>query len=82
MEELPKLRLEIISAIINSMPESSPDEKPSEKSANEGHQRAVIGRPEHEYWNSTNREITDRINFYLEAKGLKDTPTQVQAFDE
>lgn len=86
MEELPKLRLEIISAIINSMPESSPDDKPSDKSANEGHQRAVyvdiIGRPEHEYWNSTNREITNRINCYLEAKGLKDTPTQVQAFDE
>ena len=86
MKELPSLRLEIISAIINSMPESSPDEKPSEKSANEGHQRAVyvdiMGRPEQEYWNSTNKEITSRINFYLEAKGLKDTPTQVQAFDE
>lgn len=86
MKELPSLRLEIISAIINSMPESSPDEKPSEKSANEGHQRAVyvdiMGRPEGEYWSSTNREITDRINYYLEAKGLKDTPTQVQTFDE
>lgn len=86
MKELPSLRLEIISAIINSMPESSPDENPSEKSANEGHQRAVyvdiMGRPEQEYWNSTNREITDRINYYLEAKGLKDTPTQVQTFDE
>ena len=86
MKQLPSLRLEIISAIINSMPESSPDEKPSDKSANEGHQRAVyvdiMGRPEHEYWNSTNREITDRINYYLEAKGLKDTPTQVQTFDE
>ena len=86
MKELPSLRLEIISAIINSMPESSPDDKPSEKSANEGHQRAVyvdvMGRPENEYWSSTNREITDRINYYLEAKGLKDTPTQVQIFDE
>ena len=86
MKELPSLRLEIISAIINSMPESSPDEKPSDKSANEGHQRAVyvdiMGRPEGEYWSSTNREITDRINYYLEAKGLKDTPTQVQTFDE
>ena len=86
MKELPSLRLEIISAIINSMPESSPYEKPPEKSANEGHQRAiyvdVIGRPEQEYWNSTNREITSRINYYLEAKGLKDTPTQVQTFDE
>ena len=86
MKQLPSLRLEIISAIINSMPESSPDEKPSDKSANEGHQRAVyvdiMGRPEQEYWNSTNKEITSRINYYLEAKGLKDTPTQVQTFDD
>ena len=87
MKELPSLRLEIISAIINSMPESDGTKSEnSGKSANEGHQRAVyvdiMGRPEHEYWNSTNREITDRINYYLEAKGLKDTPTQVQTFDE
>ena len=32
-------------------------------------------------WNENYRD-DNRINCYLEAKGLKDTPTQVQAFDE
>ena len=87
LSDLPLLRLELISAIADSMPNSeTAEQEKSSKSYKEGHQRAVyvdiIGRPEREFWNSTNREIYERIDYYLEAKGEKEAADLVQEFDD
>lgn len=86
VQDFAMLKLEIITAIADSMPDTQPTEEQSARAADESHQRAIfvdiLGRPESEFWESTNREINQRINAYLEAKGLKDTPTQIQMFDE
>ncbi len=87
-QDLLLLRVELMSAILDSMPSAAPaeaDETPA-KAFHEGHQRAlfcdVMGHSESEYWNSTNREITQRIDCYLEVKGEKETADLVQAFDD
>lgn len=89
MQDLPLLRLEIINAIINSMPQTDGSETAEDdpQAANEGHLRAmycdVIGLPERRFWRSNHREINDRINCYLEVKGLKETPTSIiNQFDD
>lgn len=85
--DLPLLRLELADAVLSSLPAPTeePDKEPT-KAMHEGHQRAmyvdVIGRPESEYWNSTNREITQRIDCYLEVKGEKEAPTLVRRYGE
>ena len=38
----------------------------------------ILGRSDDEFWRSNQREIGERINFYLETKGLKDTPILVK----
>lgn len=86
-EDLPLLRLELVSAVILSMPEPAADSgEKSTKALHEGHQRAmfvdIMGRPEREFWNSTNKEIADRIDCYLEVKGDKEAAEAVQEFDD
>ncbi len=87
--DLPLLRVELISAVIDSMPRAESAAENAEvpaKAFHEGHQRAlfcdVMGRPEKEYWNSTNREITERIDCYFEVKGEKEAADLVQEFDD
>ena len=87
-QDLPLLRVELMSAILDAMPadtNAEPTETPA-KAFHEGHQRAlfcdVMGRSEREYWDSTNREIAQRIDCYLEVKGEKETAERVQAFDD
>lgn len=83
--DLPLLKLEIVNALIDSMPVREPhannDEEPT-SAAKEGHLRAmycdILGRSDDEFWRSNQREIGERINFYLETKGLKDTPILVK----
>lgn len=87
IEDLPLLRLELVSAVIQSMPEPTTDSsEKSTKAMHEGHQRAmyvdIMGRSEREFWNSTNREIADRIDCYLEVKGDKEAAEAVQEFDD
>ena len=87
VEDLPLLRLELVTAVILSMPEPTADSgEKSTKAMHEGHQRAmfvdVMGRSEREFWNSTNREIADRIDCYLEVKGDKEAAEAVQEFDD
>ena len=41
-----------------------------------------MGRPEREYWSSTNKEIADRIDYYMEVRCMKETPELVQEFDD
>ncbi len=88
-EDLPLLKTELIAAIADSLPENRNAEYEPEAvphALNEGHQRAmfvdIIGRPEREYWSSTNKEIAERIDFYLEAKGDKEAPVIVQRYGE
>ena len=89
MCDLPLLRLEIINAIINSMPQTDRTEtvQDNAEATNEGHLRAmycdVIGLPERQFWRSNYREISNKIDCYLEVKGLKETPTSIiNQFDD
>lgn len=89
MRDLPLLRLEIINAIINSMPQTDRTEtvQDNAEAINEGHLRAmycdVIGLPERQFWRSNYREISNKIDCYLEVKGLKETPTSIiNQFDD
>ena len=87
--DLPLLRIELIAAVVDSMPKPQGNDEQNQtpaKAFHEGHQRAlfcdVMGHSEREYWDSTNREIVQRIDCYLEAKGEKDAPTLVQRYGE
>lgn len=86
--DLPLLRLEIADAVIAALPvrNDEPESAGPKRAMNEGHQRAmyvdVIGRPEGEYWDSTNREIAQRIDCYLEVKGEKEAPVLVRRYGE
>lgn len=42
----------------------------------------VMGHSEREYWDSTNREITQKIDCYLEVTGEKQAPVRVQRYGE
>lgn len=88
-EDLPLLKLELINAIVDSMPQNGNkeyDPNTVDRALSEGHQRAmyvdVMHRPEGEYWSSTNKEITERIDYYLEANGQKEAPVKVQRYGE
>ncbi len=87
--DLPLMRIELIAAIVDAMPNANENaETPSENASafHEGHQRAmfvdVMGRSEREYWDSTNREITQKIDCYLEVTGEKPAPVRVQRYGE
>lgn len=86
VQDLSALRVELIAAILDAMPKPSGNEQPPTKAFHEGHQRAlfcdIMGRSEREYWNSTNREIADKIGCYLEVKGEKEAPTLVRRYGE
>lgn len=85
-EDLPLLRIEIVAALTDSMPLPQENAEPSTKAMHEGHQRALyvdlMGRPEREFWDSTNKEIFDRIDCYLEVKGDKEAAEAIQEFDD
>ena len=87
-QDLLLLRVELMSAILDSMPSTASAEtnETPVKAFHEGHQRAlfcdVMGRSESEYWNSTNREIAQRFDCYLEIDGEKETANLVQTFDD
>ncbi len=87
--DLPLLRVELMGAILDSMPSADANAEAAEtpaKAFHEGHQRAlfvdVMGRSEQEYWDSTNREISQRIDCYLEVKGDKQAPELVKRYGE
>lgn len=88
LNDLPLLKAELIAAIIEAFPEANKEYDPEtvNRAINEGHQRAlyvdVMGRPEGEYWSSTNKEISRRIDYYLEAKGEKEAPVIVKRYGE
>ncbi len=81
---LPLLKLEIINAILGAMPDKQENTETVTTVTDEGHLRAmccdIIGLPEGWFWSSTHKEIAERIDYYLEAKGVKDIPTLVQMY--
>lgn len=87
ISDLPVLRREIFEAVMASLPEADDaEQEKSTRAFHEGHERAlyvdVLGRPEGEYMNSTKKEISDRIDCYLEVKGMKEAAEMVQEFDD
>lgn len=86
--DLPLLKVELLTAVIEAFPEANKECAPEtvNRAINEGHQRAlyvdIMGRPEGEYWSSTNKEISRRIDYYLEAKGEKEAPVIVKRYGE
>ena len=84
-EDLPALREELADAIIAALPQEQ-GEKKGGASADEGHLRAlvvdVIGMSEKEFWDSSYRDLEYRTNKYLEAKGMKEMPVEIQMYDK
>ena len=83
MSDLPLLRLELVTAILDSMPQAqSGTKKQEENPLAERQLRAfycdIMHRPENELFDSTYREINDRTEDYLVAKGLKKPPAVIQ----
>lgn len=83
--DLPQLKLELITAIADSMPNVQTTQKQPENPLAELQLRAfycdIMGRPESELFSSTYKEISDRTDNYLIAKGLKKPPQIIQLDD-
>lgn len=86
ISQLEMLKLELITAISDSMPKSNGNEKQEENPLAELQLRAfycdIMGRSENELFSSTYKEINDRTENYLIAKGLKKPPAIVQMLDD
>ena len=85
ISELPKLKFELITAISDSMPKVQTTQKQPENPLAELQLRAfycdIMGRSEKELFDSTYKEINERTENYLVAKGLKKPPQIVQLDD-
>ena len=85
VSQLERLKFELITAISDSMPKSQNNGKQEENPLAELQLRAfycdIMGRPEKELFESTYKEINDRTENYLVAKGLKKPPQIIQLDD-
>ena len=83
--DLPQLKLELITAIADSMPQAHVNSKQPENPLAELQLRAfycdIMGRSERELFDSTYKEISERTDNYLIAKGLKKPPQIIQLDD-
>lgn len=88
VNDLPALRKEIADAILNSFPDVSgnTNTEKSHEASDEGHLRAlavdVVGITEEEFWSNSYRDNYQRIDKYLEVKGMKDMPVEIQMTDK
>ena len=86
VSQIETLKFELITAISDSMPKSQNNGKQEENPLAELQLRAfycdIIGRSERELFSSTYKEINDRTENYLVAKGLKKPPQIVQMLDD
>ena len=86
VSQLERLKFELITAISDSMPKSQSNDKQEENPLAELQLRAfycdIMGRSENELFSSTYKEINDRTENYLIAKGLKKPPAIVQMLDD
>src|SRR5574344_428188 len=76
LKDIPILAAEIMNALLESLPEQTEtDENPS-RVTDERHQRESFletnGVTENDFWNSTLREISEKIEVYEEVKGYKE----------
>lgn len=86
VSDLPLLRLELVTAVLESLPQTHGDGKKTEENPlAERQMRAfycdIMHRPEKEFFESTYREIDGRTEDYLVAKGLKKPPAVIQLDD-
>jgi len=85
VSQLERLKFELITAISDSMPNVQTTQKQPENPLAELQLRAfycdIMGRSEKELFNSTYKEISDRTDNYLIAKGLKKPPQIIQLDD-
>ena len=83
---LPLLRMELVAAVSQSMPQSRGNSDQPDNPLAELQLRAfycdVMHRPEKELFDSTYKEIADRSDAYLIAKGLKQPPQIVKMLDD
>ena len=86
VSQLEMLKFELITAISDSMPKSQSNDRQEENPLAELQLRAfycdIMGRSESELFSSTYKEINDRTENYLIAKGLKKPPAIVQMLDD
>ena len=85
ISQLSRLKFELITAISDSMPKVQTTQKQPENPLAELQLRAfycdIMGRSEKELFESTYKEINDRTENYLVAKGLKKPPQIIQLDD-
>ena len=87
-QDLPRLRGELMDAVLMSLPESSEGKQEGESagSTDEGHLYAlavhVVGIPDEKFWDSSYRELYTDIDKYMEVKGLKEMPVEVRMIDK
>ena len=85
ISQLSRLKLELVTAIADSMPKVQTTQKQPENPLAELQLRAfycdIMGRSERELFDSTYKEINDRTENYLVAKGLKKPPQIIQLDD-
>lgn len=85
ISQLSRLKLELVTAIADSMPKVQSTQKQPENPLAELQLRAfycdIMKRPEKELFESTYKEINDRTENYLVAKGLKKPPQIIQLDD-
>ena len=85
--------ISLASELAGALKQAFPETEAAAKIQNErkfyshiGHTKAIfcdeMGNSDADWWQSTYREIENRINWYMEAKGLKDRPVIVRQFDD
>ena len=86
-QDIPLLKVELISAVIDALPPVVNKEYTPEtvsRAYDDSHTRAlyvdVIGCPEREFWDSTHKEISKRIESYQQVKGEKEVPVKVKRY--
>ena len=71
---------------MDHMPDKKTEENTASQVTDKGHIFAVavdiIGMDENKFWDSTYKELDNRTEHYLEAKGMKKLPTLIQQYDD
>lgn len=83
--DLRRLRIELLDAISESLPTVAVGQKSAESGINGLKLRAiycdVLGRPQKEFWTSTLKEISERIDAYFDVKGYNNDVIHVEQYD-
>ena len=89
VQDLPRLRLEIAHAILESLPDNSgsANNNSSDHSAVDiGHFKAlcvrIVGIPEPQFMDNSYYDNMKEADHFLEVKGLKEIPVQIQKYDK